>query len=503
MIRSATQVTAEVLEAGRDLVVVGRAGIGLDNVDVAEATRRGVMVVNAPQSNILSAAEHTLALLLAQARNVPQAHNDLRGGQVEPLEVGRRRAARQDARHRRPRPRRRPRRAAGAHVRHAPRGVRPVRQRRARPPARRAARADDRGAVRAVRLRLDPRHQDAADHRARERRCPRARQDRAAPDQRGPGRHRRRGRARGGDRARSARRRRDRHLRHGTDHRVAAVRARQRRRHAAPRRVDVRGPGQGRRDDRRAGRARAPRRLRAVRRERRGVGGVRDGAALPPARGAARPVVHRARRRRAGDARDHLRRRDRRLRLPRAHALGAEGCARPDRRRTGDVRQRAATRRGARDRDPRDDVVGRARLRQPDLRARRGRHPRRGDALREAGSAAHRRHRRARRRPAAVAPHARRAQRRRPRRDRSGRHDPRRRRHQHLQHPRRAEPERRGRADGHRDRLARAGRDRARAHGRTRRAVARARSISSSDVDARAQRCDLRRPSLAAASSST
>src|SRR5262245_44752582 len=80
VIRSATQVDAEVLAAGRGLVVVGRAGIGLDNVDVAEATRRGVMVVNAPQSNILSAAEHTLALLLAQARNVPQAHNDLRAG---------------------------------------------------------------------------------------------------------------------------------------------------------------------------------------------------------------------------------------------------------------------------------------------------------------------------------------------------------------------------------------------------------------------------------------
>ena len=78
VIRSATQVTAEVLAAGTDLVVVGRAGIGLDNVDVAEATRRGVMVVNAPRSNILSAAEHTLALLLAQARNVPQANADLR-----------------------------------------------------------------------------------------------------------------------------------------------------------------------------------------------------------------------------------------------------------------------------------------------------------------------------------------------------------------------------------------------------------------------------------------
>jgi D-3-phosphoglycerate dehydrogenase / 2-oxoglutarate reductase len=80
VIRSATQVTAEVLEAAADLVVVGRAGIGLDNVDVTEATRRGVMVVNAPQSNILSAAEHTLALLLAQARNVPQANADLKAG---------------------------------------------------------------------------------------------------------------------------------------------------------------------------------------------------------------------------------------------------------------------------------------------------------------------------------------------------------------------------------------------------------------------------------------
>lgn len=83
VIRSATKVTAEVLEAGRDLVVVGRAGIGLDNVDVAAATRRGVMVVNAPESNILSAAEHTMALLLAQARNVPQAHTALVGGKWE------------------------------------------------------------------------------------------------------------------------------------------------------------------------------------------------------------------------------------------------------------------------------------------------------------------------------------------------------------------------------------------------------------------------------------
>jgi D-3-phosphoglycerate dehydrogenase / 2-oxoglutarate reductase len=80
IVRSATRVTAEVLDAGTDLAVIGRAGIGLDNVDVAAATRRGVMVVNAPQSNVLSAAEHTIALLLAQARNIPQADRDLRVG---------------------------------------------------------------------------------------------------------------------------------------------------------------------------------------------------------------------------------------------------------------------------------------------------------------------------------------------------------------------------------------------------------------------------------------
>ncbi len=83
IIRSATTVTAEVIAAGEDLIVVGRAGIGLDNVDVEAATARGVMVVNAPQSNILSAAEQALALLLAQARNVPQAHAALVAGKWE------------------------------------------------------------------------------------------------------------------------------------------------------------------------------------------------------------------------------------------------------------------------------------------------------------------------------------------------------------------------------------------------------------------------------------
>ena len=83
VVRSATRVDAEVLEAGRDLKVVGRAGIGLDNVDLATATRLGIMVVNAPQSNVISAAEHTVALILAQARNIPQAHAALREGRWE------------------------------------------------------------------------------------------------------------------------------------------------------------------------------------------------------------------------------------------------------------------------------------------------------------------------------------------------------------------------------------------------------------------------------------
>ncbi|MGH9156550.1 MAG: phosphoglycerate dehydrogenase [Acidimicrobiales bacterium] len=83
IVRSATKVTADVLEAGCDLVVVGRAGIGVDNVDVVTATRRGVMVVNAPLSISLSTAEHTMALLLSQARNVPRADAALRAGRWE------------------------------------------------------------------------------------------------------------------------------------------------------------------------------------------------------------------------------------------------------------------------------------------------------------------------------------------------------------------------------------------------------------------------------------
>lgn len=80
IIRSATKVTAEVIANAPHLVVIGRAGIGLDNVDVEAATQAGVMVVNAPQSNIISAAEHTMALLLSLSRQIPQAHASLTAG---------------------------------------------------------------------------------------------------------------------------------------------------------------------------------------------------------------------------------------------------------------------------------------------------------------------------------------------------------------------------------------------------------------------------------------
>lgn len=77
IVRSETRVDAEVLEAGRRLAVVGRAGVGVDNIDVEAATRRGVVVVNTPEANTVSAAEHTLALMLAVARRIPWAHHSL------------------------------------------------------------------------------------------------------------------------------------------------------------------------------------------------------------------------------------------------------------------------------------------------------------------------------------------------------------------------------------------------------------------------------------------
>ena len=87
IVRSQTQVTAEVIEAGKKLKVIGRAGVGIDNIDVDTATRKGIVVVNAPTGNIIAAAEHTIALTLALARNIPQANSHLKSGKWQREEM--------------------------------------------------------------------------------------------------------------------------------------------------------------------------------------------------------------------------------------------------------------------------------------------------------------------------------------------------------------------------------------------------------------------------------
>jgi len=81
IVRSETQITADVLAAAKKVKIVGRAGVGVDNIDVAAASRQGVVVVNVPGGNTISAAEHTMALLLALSRNVPQANASVKAGE--------------------------------------------------------------------------------------------------------------------------------------------------------------------------------------------------------------------------------------------------------------------------------------------------------------------------------------------------------------------------------------------------------------------------------------
>src|SRR3972149_991169 len=80
VVRSQTKVTADIIKAGTRLIVVGRAGVGVDNIDVEEATAHAIVVVNAPTGNTISAAEHTVGLMFALARNIPQANASLKSG---------------------------------------------------------------------------------------------------------------------------------------------------------------------------------------------------------------------------------------------------------------------------------------------------------------------------------------------------------------------------------------------------------------------------------------
>ncbi len=88
IVRSATRVTPALLEKAERLRVVGRAGVGVDNIDVEAATRRGVLVMNTPGGNAVSVAEHTLALMLALARSVPQSNAGIHAGRWEKSSAG-------------------------------------------------------------------------------------------------------------------------------------------------------------------------------------------------------------------------------------------------------------------------------------------------------------------------------------------------------------------------------------------------------------------------------
>ena len=173
LVRSATKVTADLLPAAPKLRIVARAGTGVDNIDVAAASARGILVVNAPGANSISVAEHACALMLALARSGSRGRSGDEGRQVGEEAVPRHRAPRQDPRHRRPRAHRPGGGAAGPRLRDAggrPRSVHLARDRRGH--GRRAAVA--RRGLRGRRLPHAPSAVDGRDAASAERRplCP-------------------------------------------------------------------------------------------------------------------------------------------------------------------------------------------------------------------------------------------------------------------------------------------------------------------------------------------
>ncbi|MDU2137301.1 MAG: phosphoglycerate dehydrogenase, partial [Staphylococcus warneri] len=80
IVRSQTQVTDQIITAASNLKVIARAGVGVDNINIEAATLKGILVINAPDGNTISATEHSIAMILAMARNIPQAHQSLKSG---------------------------------------------------------------------------------------------------------------------------------------------------------------------------------------------------------------------------------------------------------------------------------------------------------------------------------------------------------------------------------------------------------------------------------------
>ncbi len=365
IVRSATQVTAAVLEAGTDLAVVGRAGIGLDNVDVDAATRRGVMVVNAPESNVLSAAEHAMALLLAQARNVPQAHAALMAGKWERSKwegvelhgktlgvIGLGRIGALVAQRAL---------AFGMRLCAYDPYVSPDRARHMGvemlPLEELVAESDfltihlPKTAETAGLIGAELLAKAKARHPHRER---------------GPGWHRRRGgtgrRAALGQGGRS----RFRRLRHRAVHRLAALRVPNRGGHSPPGRVHRGGSRQSRCDDRGTGEPGVGGGLRALCSERRRHGGVRDSAALPPSGRTAGPVLRLPQRRPARATRGRIPGRPGRRQHLDPDAGGAQGHLLGRDRGAGVLCERTPAGFGTGPRGARSVDLHGARLRQPD-----------------------------------------------------------------------------------------------------------------------------------------
>ena len=247
--------------ARRNLKAIGRAGVGVDNVDVAAATKRGIVVANAPQSNVVTAAEHTMALLLALARNVPAGARQPHRGQAGSARSSRASSCST---------RRSASSASGASASSSPSARRAsacasiafdpfVGAERYRELGVEQGRVLRRG-LRRGRLPHRAPAQDAGDRGLARRRGAREVQGRRAHPQRRPRAADRRRGPRGGARLRQGRRRGARRLPLRADHRAPAVRLPQRHRHAAPRRLDRRGDRPRRLPGRRAGRRRAHRR---------------------------------------------------------------------------------------------------------------------------------------------------------------------------------------------------------------------------------------------------
>ena len=213
-VRSATKVTAKLLERATRLRVVGRAGVGVDNVDLDAATRRGVVVMNTPGGSSVTVAELALAMVMSLYRHVPSATASVKGGKWEKKRFQGREIAGQDPRRRRDREHRLG--ARGARARHEDAGdrVRPVHHARGRREARRVARRPRRPLARGRRG-LAARAAHRADAPPRRRGDARAHEEGRDPRELRARRHRGRARARGGARLRPPRRRRARRVREG------------------------------------------------------------------------------------------------------------------------------------------------------------------------------------------------------------------------------------------------------------------------------------------------